>query len=105
VPGTDRGYLRNLDNHLNFNDIAKASSIQDAGVVWGGGFWEMRNSIGKQVVDKLLFTTWKAMIQKDFSQDIVRNFVQRLLNTDNSIYSGEHSNKIKSVFENRGAKL
>lgn len=107
VPGTGKPYLRNLKNRRTFTELDAripahdAGAAHDAGEVWGGAFWELREQIGQSVTDKLLFSTWSDLKVNELKGKIQESFVKKLLEMDRSLEGGKYKNQISLIFERR----
>ena len=97
-------YLRELNNSLEFGDM-KNKSVQEAGEIWGGAFWELRLKIDQATVDRLLFSTWLGIQSVKDSTNTNGNFVKLLLESDKKLDDDKHTGLIRAVFEKRGLKL
>lgn len=106
--GTDiykEGYFRNLENNLNFENINNMNPVQ-AGEIWGGAFWEIRQLYGQEKADKLLFSAWSAMKNLDTDKtDGSIKFVNKLIEINKSTNGNEQSEQLRSIFERRGFKF
>lgn len=94
-------YLRNLSNQRKFSEIKEYIPPQQAGEVWGGALWEIREIAGQEVADKMLFTVW-SQIQKG---DNTKKIAQLILESNQSIESGRHIEEIRGVFSRRDLKF
>jgi hypothetical protein len=95
---------RDLDNHHSFSEIQVGKTeLHDAGTVWGGAFWELRQTLGQSTTDKLLLSAWmsfdvsRAADLKVFPEEIVRQ--------DTAIASGQHVAQIREIFRRRGLEI
>jgi hypothetical protein len=96
---------RDLNNARQFSEISrKPHAPQIDGTVWGGAFWELRASLGRQVVDKLLLAAWKEFHVAELAGGL-NTFPLELLRQDAELEGGKHSAKIREVFESRGLSL
>jgi hypothetical protein len=81
------------------------ASVVTANVkVWGGAFWAVRQLIGPDVADKLLWDTWFALQNQAISPNYSQLFVEELLRR----YRGQGGNKtseVKGVFMRLGLSL
>ena len=109
--GGDKPYIRNLKNLRRLTELeapAKekgAAAAHDAGEVWGGAFWELREQIGQTVTDKLLFSTWSNMTTENLRENIRGAFFKKLLETELLVENGKYTKQIRSVLERRGLTL
>jgi hypothetical protein len=95
---------RNLDNHRLLTELDKSSEGLDGGNVWAGAFWQLRQTIGQVLSDKLLLAAWKNLDATKFATDISL-YPRELMKQDEAIEGGKHSQDIKKVFEERGLKF
>ena len=96
----------NLKNKVRLKrtrDWASAASIGDHS--WGGAFWALRDEIGKPSADKLIATTWMLWQPSDPGVDLALNFVEKLIEVDESQDGGKHVTVIRDIFRRRGLKL
>ena len=96
---------RNLDNHRSFSEIRIGKTEEhDAGDVWGGAFFELRQTIGQKPTDKLLLAAWKELdLSKPYAD--MMTFPLELLKQDRSLEEGRHLQQIHSVFSSRGLQF
>jgi len=96
---------RNLSNHRSFSEIeGEPNRHQFYGTVWGGAFWDLRESLGREVIDKLLLAAWQECDVKA-AEEKLEIFPRELLQQDKSHGGGKHSAKIRQVFRKRGLDL
>ena len=96
---------RNLENRDSFSLIRFEKDHQHRyGTVWGGAYWELREALGREVLDRLLLAAWKEF---DFeaSQSDLQVLPRALLNQDKVIASGKHAKNIRAVFKSRGLAI
>ena len=92
---------RNLENERSFAEIRIGETeLHDAGNVWGGAFWELRQSIGRETIDRLVLSAWGA-IDLSASSDDIRIFARELLRQDQLLEAGKHAATIRQVFVSR----
>jgi hypothetical protein len=95
---------RNLDNHHSFSEIQPGKvELHDEGTIWGGAYWQMRTSIGREASDKLLLAAWKNF--RTAPNPSLTQFPRELLRQDTTLYGGAHSQEIQRIFETRGLKF
>ena len=71
----------NLDNDEN-DKVRKRSaqaSASENGEVWGRAFWQCRQELGKNLVDRVLFQAWKQTTTLSDSADALRGFSKSVL--------------------------
>jgi hypothetical protein len=73
--------------------------------VWGGAFWEIRNEMGAQGLDKLLFQAWVALKPEDVRGDKGVSFVRKLLELEQASTGGRYQRQISIAFSRRGMTL
>jgi hypothetical protein len=101
----NKPYIRNLSNQRTFDEIKLANTEQEAGEIWGGAFWELRQLLGQEIADKYFYTAWVALRQPDVSKETSVGFVKRLLEVDRAAQNGKNVDQIQAVFTRRGLKL
>lgn len=84
---------RNLSNNLSW-DPTKEGHYN--GQVIGGACWDIRQSIGPNVTEQLVFRALQLSPKARNFQD----FLQNLLLADNTLYNGIYSNSILTAFNN-----
>lgn len=96
---------RNLENHRSFSEIRRGQTeYHDEGNVWGGAFWELRQTIGDMTSDKLLLAAWKDLDLSRFAAD-TKTFPREILKQDSALEGGKHLQQIRDVFQRRGLEL
>jgi hypothetical protein len=96
---------RDLDNHRVFSEIQLGKTEEhDAGNVWGGAFWQIRQTVGKTSCDKLLLQAWKDFDLRRSSTDLT-TFPRELLKQDERLYASKYTRQIRDVFQARGLIL
>jgi uncharacterized protein YoxC len=101
----NKPYIRTLSNNRKFTDVSlETDEIHDAGEIWGAAFWDIRenNSVGKEMTDKLLFSTWASLQPSDLRGNQAMNFINKLIETDKALAGGQHADAIRSAFQKRG---
>jgi hypothetical protein len=90
-----------LPSRRKFDDIKpNLDSALNNGEIWGGAFWDMRVALGKDVTDRLLFTTWFTLQPDEVRADRGASFVRKSIEADR-----EHESQIRSIFAQRGLRL
>ncbi len=79
--------------------------VDETQEVWGAAFWEIRQLVGQDVGDKLLFSSWNSITESDVQLNDPKSFVRKILEMDQSTESGRHSNEIRAIFVRRGLAL
>ena len=96
---------RELHNRRSFSEIEKGKTEHhSSGTVWGGACWELRESLGRSLVDKLLLAAWKDCDLSATSSDLA-TFPRELLRQDAMLDAGKNSAKIREVFRGRDLDL
>ena len=96
---------RDLKNRRSFSEIGTdESEFRSYGTVWGGAYWELREGLGRQTVDKLLLAAWKEFDLAASVGDITV-FPREILRQDSLLEAGKHSARIREVFKSRGLGL
>jgi hypothetical protein len=99
-------YLRTMDNRRQFmNEL----ELHDEGEVWGGAFWELRESMGRDEqhnhrADVLLLKTVQHLEHPPPRAKAREAIVSQILEEDRQLYQGQHAAKIRAVFAQRGLK-
>ena len=73
------------------------SAQTDGAEVWGSAFWEMRQKLGQNKADKLLFKCWGEFQAADVASDQGVAFVRKLLDLDIT-----NQAQIRAIFTRRG---
>jgi hypothetical protein len=76
-PGVAKGYLRNLDNQLKFTTAIKEP--HEAGEIWGGAFWSIRQLLGRDAADRMFCKLWKSLGNGELSDQSGATFSRRLV--------------------------
>jgi hypothetical protein len=103
-----RHSLRNLENQSKFSNLPTLAGQNQwfkEAAAWGGALWEIRKLLGKNVADRLVFTTWTVPQSLRGGSKIATNFVERLLKIAQSSNTKQDVDKIRLVFERRGLQL
>jgi hypothetical protein len=60
-PGNDPRFLFNLKTARKWDQTGGVKEMEEhrLGEIWGASLWELREQLGQQIADKLVFTTWK----------------------------------------------
>jgi hypothetical protein len=97
--------IRNLNNNRTFDEASTNPEIHNVGEIWAGAFWELREKLGQEAADKLLFSAWIALPSPGSRGDFNVLFVKQILDTAQSPGDGHHDVEIRAVFKRRGLKL
>ena len=79
------------------------SVLMDIITAWAGAFWEVREKIGKDRADLLLFRAWQSFRVKPSTKP--RAFAKHLLETDAKQMGGKHTDVIRAAFQARGVEV
>jgi hypothetical protein len=95
--------IRDLANDLRFGDVERGAAPQIAGAVWGGFFWDLRERLGRDVVDPLLVRAWQA--SADFGRSVVsRPFARRVVAEAETVGTAE-ADAARELLRKRGVRL
>src|SRR5262249_40826848 len=104
-------YIRNLSNEKTFikDTVYEA---HDAGEIIGAGFWDMRELIGQDQADRLLFSSWRSLKTKKYlgdSENIqytddlpFRDFVKKLIELIQASPAANEATAVRDIFKKRG---
>jgi hypothetical protein len=96
---------RNLRNRHKLSEIVFDPNSQHAnGTVWGGAWWELRETLGREALDRLLIAAWQSFQFADSAKDI-KVFPLEIIAQDSAINDGKHAHGIRQVFQKRGLSL
>ncbi len=76
------------------------AALTDGTEIWGSAFWELRQTLGQEVADKLFFDAWFKLRAEEVQTNGGAAFVHKLLNLDNA-----HQAQIRAVFTQRDLAL
>jgi Tfp pilus assembly protein PilE len=99
-----------LNNNRRIDEIRLGldnwDSVQnDGSEVWGGVFWQMKQLLGKQNTDALLFKTWSSIEFKNYGDDAQKayhDFLTSLFSNEESMGLGNRASQIRALIEARG---
>ena len=97
--------MRNLNHSNRFPDNiyqpgTGAIEAHYTGLIWGGACWELRETIGQQVADQIVFNSLY-FLPKDGSANFQIGLTA-LLQADESVFDSTHQEVIHQVFHDRG---
>lgn len=95
---------RRLDNHRSFSELKPNTELHDAGNIWAGAFWQLRQTIGQGLTDRLLLASWKSFDVSKFGGDVTV-YPRELEKQDEVMEGGKHAQDIRKVFTERGLKF
>ncbi len=107
APSVPRSEYWNLKNDNKITDLDLAgpyAKFREAIPIWGGVFWELRDTIGQDTADKLLLKTWVVLVSRnDLAREkLASQFASALLDIDTKDEAGQNSAQIKRILTNRG---
>ena len=97
-------YIRNLQNDRKFGEMqVQIPIVQDAGEVWGGLWWELRDILGQKQTNPLLLTVWR-MLPDNLSGLPLANWFSVTLHAEAlaKAASEETQTKISALWTGRG---
>jgi hypothetical protein len=98
-------YLRNLENERQFDEIKAETPPQDAGEVWGGVFWDMREVFGREAADAAIADAWVATGQQLSTRAAAVTFVQELAKAAASKLGQPAADHVPTLFVRRKFKM
>jgi hypothetical protein len=106
--GNDSGgkpYLFNLADFRAFEpgsvdvDIVEPHKL---GEIWGGAFWEVRNTISPDKADQIMFQTWKSLQPPPKSASgLARAFVEEIVKVSKIVVPDSDPQIIRQAFTKR----
>jgi hypothetical protein len=103
--GVDKPYIRNLDNRRRFTELGARPESHDAGEVWGAAFWDMRASLGREIVDKLLFDAWASFRGTQVEASFETAFAARLVELAGARGGPTSAGQVRAALQQRGLSL
>ena len=102
-----KGAIHNLKNDRKFSDLKKNPSDLSyiPAEVWGGVFWDLRELLGQNYTDKLVFQTWQSLQLKDLRGELPEYFYERLLEVNKSLGGENHFKAIRKTFQRHGLAI
>src|SRR5215472_3889734 len=86
-------------------DLGAEGSVQrDGSEIWGGTFWEIRKSIGRDAADRLLVKTWTMLVSSKEPNDAYPNFARTILSADRSLNGGANVGTLTQILARRGVQ-
>jgi hypothetical protein len=106
IAGEGRGYYMNLANNLLFDEAYSKMHPTQTGEVWGGAFWELRQLLGQEVADRMLFRTWAGLKANDIQGDDGKGYVKSIVGQGPQFsLAMDTTNKVQAIFGRRGLKV
>lgn len=103
--GFDQPYVRNLENDSAFPAESLAARHHQAGEVWGGALWQLREEFGKETVDRVVFEAWKAFGAAPPRARFPQAFVEHLRTQARRLGNERLAEKTVAEFAARGLTL
>ncbi len=100
-----RPYVRNLENARTFSEVRPGMPSQDSGEIWGGAFWDMRGSLGKELADGAVAAAWLASRDAMSAKDAGSSLVQQLMAAVEPRAGKAGTEKVLTIFERRELKV
>ena len=97
--------IRMLDNDRKFTEAAKDLELHSVGEIWSGAFWEIRTRLGQPSADKLLFSTWMAMLPLEPHKNFSARFAKTLIDAARVLEDGDRSPEVAETFQRRKLKM
>jgi hypothetical protein len=98
------GYVRNMVNQVRLDTAPTLGSQQAIGEGWGGAFWELRQRLGHDEADTLLFDAWKAAPIVDDGPASSLVFAREVVSLATERYP-QAGPEAQAIFERRGLRL
>jgi hypothetical protein len=100
-----RPYIADLASQLSFDKAYEQMHPTQAGEVWGGALWELRDLLGKERADTMLFRAWTALKSDEMQGDDGKMFVRSILRQETELsLPADTASQIQSIFARRGVK-
>jgi len=97
-----RPYVRNLNNERTFDETSETEGEEhDRGEIWAGAFREIRSLLGRDLADRILARTWRAMTWARADRDTSRKFIGALLSNTREMASEVELAKVTATLQKR----
>ena len=97
---TEDGFLRNVNNQKRFPEDM-TNNGHDDGEIWSGTLWDLFQTLGKEVSDRLVYHSLRFLPQDaNFRDGLVA-----ILSADETLFKGKFKKSVIKVFGNRGILL
>ena len=97
APGRD-----SLKNGLDFSQLKPGAFGHWQGTLtWGATFWDLRERLGKDVADKVLYSAWSSLGEKDIAANEPGRFARQIIAADKRLNGGANDEAIRAVFKQR----
>lgn len=81
------------------------SALSDGSQIWGGAFWDLRRKFGPELIDRLLYRTWRSIEVSDVESNDPKRFLNKLLESSAQELGAEPADQVKSILNERGMDL
>jgi cell division protein FtsB len=78
------------------------ADVQTIGLAWGGLGWDLRQKLGRDIADALLFTAWTNTPR---GPAIAGDFARAIINTDAAHNGGRNADLIRTLLAKRGVSI
>jgi hypothetical protein len=92
----DRKFVDGFDENDAGNDL---------GEIWGGGFWKIRDLLGRSAADTALWNAWMSPIfagERADDTSIRTDFIDQLIAVVEKMHGEERARQVKQIFAARG---
>jgi hypothetical protein len=90
--------LRRLDGKFTYNDMRQQRDHEhDNGRIWGATLWDIWNSLGRRVADKIII---ESHFQQDGFTTLARG-ARAILDADRNLYRNRHRKALLKIFKAR----
>jgi hypothetical protein len=101
-------YIRTLDVDDGKDNTKKRlarSGDSENGEVWGRAFWQCRNDLGRDVVDRILFQAWAKAAPPNDSVDALKGFSKSVVNSGGAGHDERSAKCFTLQFQKRDLPL
>lgn len=99
----DTPYIRNLRNRLNVAELTSPDvPSQRVGAAWGGLFWDLRQSLGHQLADRVLAAAWRSTYRKQDAQGRANDFVKAMVDRVDQQAGADARSTVRRLLKERG---
>jgi hypothetical protein len=103
--GSDQPYFHILDNQRKFGEFATGpSSVQIpwwGTEIWGGAFWAMRSSLGRDLADRIAAKAWLSIVWPTEEAQQASTFVDALVSAAKSIGDAQAVEVVRKILRER----
>ncbi len=93
-----------LNNPLQFNPSGRVVNL-DAPAVWGGLFWDLRETLNKGVADTLLSQTWIQLRAEELTTMNNDAFGRKILDVGRKLVTESSLSQITQAIQKRGIQI